>query len=765
MDEEDAEIIQEFLIESSETLDELDRELVELEKDPDNASRLAAVFRAAHTIKGTSGLLGFQRLESVTHVGENVLAKLRDGKLTLTPDLTSVLLRMVDAIRAMLATVEQRGDDGDDTHAELIADLELVLCGGRGAPRSPSVAPVVAIASSRPVAPAVEPSAAPRSLDGSEGRSASTAQLEPRHPAALSSAGDSPEVPSPDADPADAGKQDASVRVHVDLLDQLMNLVGELVLSRNQILQSAGVTKDGALAAASQRLNLITTELQEGVMKTRMQPIGSVWSKFPRIVRDLAMACGKRVKLELAGRETELDRTIVEAIRDPLTHIMRNSVDHGLEAPEERLALGKPETGTVTFRAFHEGGMVNIEVTDDGRGVDAAAVRSKAVERGLLSEQAAAKLSDREAIALVFEPGFSTAKKVSNVSGRGVGMDVVKTSIERIGGTVDIQSRAGEGTSIRVKIPLTLAIIPALVVASGDDRYAIPQVSLVELVRVSAEDGADGIEYIRDAPVYRLRGRLLPLVFLWQVLGGQRDSLRDASDLNIVVLQADGRLFGLVVDGVEDTQEIVVKPLGSELKSIPVFAGATIMGDGRIALILDAFGIAGTVGMAATEGEGAALAGEEHYAGDSTSLLTFEALSRQRMALPLAEVARLEEVDSARVERVGERHMLQYRGAILPLFFVEDLVGDAAPTVDQETLQIIVVTQQAQTFGILVRHILDVVEQRGEVQTDMRRAGVVGCAVLHGRVTEILDAKLAGARLLAEPGSEESPKLEGTEAA
>ncbi len=404
---------------------------------------------------------------------------------------------------------------------------------------------------------------------------------------------------APDGPPADAHEprasavSDSSIRVDVGLIDKLMTLVGELVLARNQIVQFSDAHDDPTLLGPVQRLNALTTELQAGVMKTRMQPIGNVWSKFPRLVRDLAIACKKHVRLDMEGRDTELDKTIIEAIRDPLTHAVRNAIDHGIESPEERLAAGKPTEGRLILHASHEGGKVIIQITDDGAGIDPQRVRAKAIKTKLLSEEEADQMSDPELVSLIFLPGFTTKDAVDNWSGRGVGMDVVRTNVERIGGTVEIESQVGRGTIVKLKIPLTLAIIPALTITSGGARYAIPQVNLLELVSLDAELARLGIEYIREAPVYRLRGQLLPLVYLNRQLGvADAPGHAEAETVNIVVLQADERQFGLVVDAIHDTQEIVVKPLQKQLKAIQAFSGATIMGDGRVALILDVMGLA-----------------------------------------------------------------------------------------------------------------------------------------------------------------------------
>jgi two-component system chemotaxis sensor kinase CheA len=566
-------------------------------------------------------------------------------------------------------------------------------------------------------------------------------------PAATQAAPTSPPAPEP------AAQKSESVRVDVALLDKLMNLVGELVLARNQVLQHVGEdARDTAFVATSQRLNLITAELQEGVMKTRMQPINNIWGKFPRMVRHLASVCGKSVRMEMEGQDTELDRTILEAIKDPLTHIIRNSVDHGVELPEARLAAGKPAEGRLYLRAFHESGQVNMEIIDDGKGIDVEAVMVKAVERGLISVAEADRMSDRDLMQLVFHPGFSTAKAVTNVSGRGVGMDVVKTNIERIGGTVEIQSAAGVGTTLRIKIPLTLAIIPTLVVHSAGERFAVPQVSLIELVRLDGAAALRKIEHIHGAPVYRLRGNLLPLVYLNDILkidgetgdAKTRLAARSGADatVNIVVLHAYDRQFGLVVDSIQDTAEIVVKPLGGLLKNLDVFAGATILGDGRVALIVDVLGVAQASSVLSEHRMNQPVRQETaNRARDEVQVLLFRA-GRRRLAVRLSEVARLEELDAATIEEAGGREVVQYRGGILPLARMCDVLGVDPVSRDEEDdlHHVIVYSADQGDMGVVVDEILDVVEEQLTVHpVGYGRGGVVGSAVVGGKVTDVVD--------------------------
>jgi two-component system, chemotaxis family, sensor kinase CheA len=744
------EIIGEFLVESHENLDRLDQELIDLEQDAD-ADTLASVFRTIHTIKGTSGFLGFGTLERVTHVGENLLSKLRDGELEVTAPITSALLAMVDAVRQILHDIESDGTEGPETFTDLVALLER-LQSGEPVASAPDVSDCPEPGADGPVErevagdplPLGELLVATGKASPEEVAQAVTRQEggDPRHVGELLveqgaiAPADVAEALSAQGDRRGPVASETSIRVDVGLLDDLMNLVGELVLARNQILQFTHTSGDATIANTSQRLNLITTELQEGVMKTRMQPIDNVWAKFPRVVRDLSVACGKQVRIEMQGRDTELDKTIIEAIKDPLTHLVRNAVDHGVEAPADRQAAGKPVEGTVRLRAYHEGGQVNIEISDDGAGLSPARIRAKAVERDLVSPEQAASMGTRELVNLIFLPGFSTAATVSNISGRGVGMDVVRTNIEAIGGTIDVVSTEGAGTTFKIKIPLTLAIIPALLVATGGQRYAIPQVSLLELVRIDPRDGA-GIEEVHGTPVHRLRGRLLPIVFLDEVLGFGRPEVGDEV-ISIVVLQADGEQFGLVVTEIMDTAEIVVKPLGRLLKAVPAFAGATIMGDGRVALILDVLGIAGVAEVTGGRRQGADDPVEDGAGADRETLLLFS-LGERRVALMLDQVARLEEIDPTGVERAGDHRVVQYRDEILPLVFLSDHLGFGSSRDPDVPLRVVVYAREGRRVGLVVDEIHDIVEQVVELQAHTAVSGTLGAAVIGGAVTDVLD--------------------------
>jgi two-component system, chemotaxis family, sensor kinase CheA len=756
----DAEIIKDFLVESYENLDRLDRDLVELEKNPQDRDALAGVFRTIHTIKGTCGFLGFGKLEKVAHVGENLLSRLRDGHLLLNPEITTALLGMVDAVRQMLSKIDTTGSDGDIDYVDLREELTRLQEPGAKLEK-PRAAKEPEQVEELPSTPhlAKQPAGKEAVQSGAKKHRKEETHSEDR--VAEPGITRSPEeADAAKSQPAAAGAAPASasestVRVNVNLLDKVMTLVGELVLARNQVLQYTGRVQDAGFLAASQRLNLITTELQEGIMKTRMQPIGNIWGQFPRTVRDVALGCGKQVKIEMEGKETELDKTIIEAIKDPLTHLVRNSVDHGIELPEDRVKKGKDVAGRLVLRAFHESGQVNIEISDDGAGLNADRIRKKAVERAVISAEQATRMSEQEIFNLIFLPGFSTAEKVTNVSGRGVGMDVVKTNVERIGGSVSVHSTAGQGTTVKVKIPLTLAIIPALVVTCAGERYAIPQLSLLELVRLEGEKASKAIELVHGAPVYRLRGRLLPLLYLDRELGVAKDSngaITSNGVVNIVVLQADERQFGLVVDQINDTEEIVVKPLRKQLKGIKTFAGSSIMGDGRVALILDVLGLAQRASVvtqnrdrvASEKSTGAARDQEEKQ-----TFLLFAGPGDSRMAIPLGALARLEEFPVAQVEMSGSQWVTQYRGRILPLIRLSVVMEErraklralqgAPPAPGSSPIQVLVLNHNGQSFGLVVEQILDIVEDRAEVKSAATRDSVLYSVVIGKRVTELLD--------------------------
>jgi two-component system chemotaxis sensor kinase CheA len=729
---EEIEIIREFLVESNENLERLDREMVELESRPKDAELLASIFRTMHTIKGTCGFLGFRTLETITHHAENILGQVRSGQRDLTPPLVSLILETVDALKAELSSIEATGQESGAKYSALLARQNEIENG---------IETGVDAAAAAAAGAKAEPEEVPGEVnDRPYGKRSSDDKVSPA--------------------------VEGTIRVDVSLLNRLMNLVGELVLARNQILQFNARQEDITLNATAQKLNLITTELQEGVMRTRMQPISIVWGNLPRVVRDLALSQGKQIELQMDGAETELDKTIIEAIKDPLTHVVRNACDHGIETPDARTRVRKPMHGTLTLSAFHEGGNVNIQISDDGAGIDPQRIKASAIEKGLVKAEKADRMSDRELANLVFLPGFSTAKQISNISGRGVGMDVVKTNIERIGGTVDLTSKPGAGTTMKIKIPLTLAIVPGLVVASGGEQFVIQQANLLELICLDAEKAKTQIEVIDGAPVYRRRGKLLPLAYLNRVLqmGERTDGAGSAT--NIVVLQADERQFGLVVDVIRDTQEIVVKPLGGLLKSVKGYAGATIMGDGRVALILDVPGIAQLSGVLgdSKNSEGAVQADEAaQQSSEKQELLLIKTGSFERLAVPLSLVARLEEVPRARIERAADGFVVQYRGEILPLLPLGSQLGCAAEGADvPDPVFVVVFADGGQRFGVMVDQILDIVEENVTAKRASAHPSLLGSAVVGGQVTDFLDVHAISRNLISEWAQQQAVKSKRT---
>jgi two-component system chemotaxis sensor kinase CheA len=743
------ELTREFLIESQEGLDRMERCLTDLEERPQDAELIGDIFRSVHTIKGTTGFLGFKRLEKLAHAGENLLGLLREGKLTADGPLITGLLQLLDGLRSILKTIEAEDGEGEGEDALLIGRLEELQqlaqppvkqtvharAGVASTPMRPAKLKPAQPAASAPVAvaPAPAPAAESAQAPAPPANSSAPVESDPTRPRIQATAAES------------------TLRVDVALLNRMMNLVGELVLTRNQVLQATSA--DPNMTMLSRRLDMVTADLRESVMKARMQPVSNIFSKMPRIVRDLSQSLGRRVRLEVEGQDTELDKSLLEAIKDPLTHAVRNSLDHGIEPPDVREAAGKNPEGILKLRAAQEGSHVIIEVSDDGAGIAVEKVRQKAVERGVITAERAAHLAERELLQLIFLPGLSTAAAVTNVSGRGVGMDVVRTNVEKIGGKVEIDSRAGKGTTLRLRIPLTLAIIPALIVRSVNQSFALPQGALSELVHIPPEQAATAIEWIENAPLYRLRGKLLPLVFLDRLLmpGAEHRTVTERDNF-IAVLDPDGRRFGLVVDGLADPEEIVVKPLSAVLKDIGLFSGATVLGNADLALILDPGAIALKAGVAMREEDAARAAqGEtEAVAAKSLEYLLVEAAGRQA-AVPLSDVLRIEQVPLKRIEYIGYRPVLNFEGQLLP---VEDSGGVLAAVQGNPQAQIIVVVcrEGNRHVGIAVSHVLDVAAGGDLFQagTAQRTSGVT---LLKDRVTGVVD--LGGVAPL--PAGEQAP--------
>ena len=809
-------LLSEFLTETNESLAELDVELVQLEQNPNDQELLGNIFRLMHTIKGTCGFLGLPRLESVAHAGENVLGKVRDGEIEVTPEAVTLILESIDQIRVLLEQLEatEAEPEGDDT--DLIARLNAFAEGGAAE----------AASADQGAAPAAEPADAhageaaaeetPGDDAGSDGGEVSLDELEAAFQAAKgpeelaaeaapeeapaaaaeakpeTKAEAAPAKPAPaaakakeTAPAADAKKEGSvanqSLRVNVDVLENLMTMVSELVLTRNQLLQILRSQSESEFAAPLQRLNHVVSELQEGVMATRMQPIGNAWAKLPRIVRDLAHELDKKIDLVMKGAETELDRQVLELIKDPLTHMVRNSADHGLEIPADRLAAGKPETGSVILNAFHEGGHIIIEISDDGKGLSSEKIKKKCVDNGLATEADLETMTEQQIQQFIFKAGFSTAAEVTSVSGRGVGMDVVRTNIEKIGGTIELTSVEGRGTKFVIKIPLTLAIVSALIVECAAERFAIPQLSVVELVRASTHT-EHTIERINDTPVLRLRNRLLPLVNLRDLLklekaaaglrsdeaaaepaealaeapaevtaeqvpafdAGEADPQtaeagpEEEDDVFVVVAQIGNYSMGIIVDRVFDTEEIVVKPVAPILRDIQLFSGNTILGDGSVVMILDPNGIAASTGeISVVEGSEDAVKDRSTVSrGDSVAMLVFRAVDDTPKAVPLALVARLEEIDLAQVEFSNGQYVVQYRGQLMPLILMEP-----GQQLESEGRQpVLVFVDRNRTMGLVVKDIVDIVEDRMNIELSSDRAGYIGTAVIGEKATDVIDA-------------------------
>ncbi|WP_243374208.1 hybrid sensor histidine kinase/response regulator [Microvirga solisilvae] len=780
-------LLLEFLTETNEHLETVDVEMVRFEQDPNNQAILSNIFRLVHTIKGTCGFLGLPRLEALAHAAETLMGKFRDGMPVTTPAV-SLILTTLDRIKDILGELERHGTEPQGDDNDLIEALDA-MSSGQGLAPEPVAAPVAPHTVGTLVHQVLERELKPgevsldeleRAFQAAPGPDEDKAsgtlvfqvleralkpgevsldELErafrdapgpdapaPAKPAEVSAAPKAstpPKAPKKESETSEqaeggegvAGKVQ-TIRVNVDTLEHLMTMVSELVLTRNQLLEIARRNaEDYGYKVPLQRLSQVTAELQDGVMKTRMQPIGNAWQKLPRVVRDLSNELSKQIDLVMQGADTELDRQVLEVIKDPLTHMVRNSADHGIESPADRRAAGKPEKGTIRLNAYHEGGSITIEISDDGKGLNYNAIRKKAIERGIATDSELERMSDAQIAKFIFHPGFSTAAAITSVSGRGVGMDVVKTNIELIGGTVDIRSETGRGTIFTIKIPLTLAIVAALIVSSKDLRFAIPQVAVSELVRVSPTS-EHSIERINGTPILRLRDRLLPIVPLSKVMRLSADE--DVDTGFVVVTQVAQQRFGILVDGVFHTEEIVVKPMSSKLRHIQLFSGNTILGDGAVVLIVDPNGLARMVGSGSQDDQfqtetslDQAIAAAEEL----TSLLVFRGGGETLKAVPLSLVTRLEEIEASTIEWASGRPVVQYRGRLMPIVSCDDELE-----VRRQGMQSLLVFSDGEiAMGLAVAEIVDIVEERLDVELLAERSDLVGTAVVRGRTTEIVN--------------------------
>ena len=793
-------LISEFLTETAESLDVIDVELVRFENNPEDRAILDNIFRLLHTIKGTCGFLGLPRLEAVAHAGETLLGKFRDGELAVSPPMVTLVLEAIDQIKVLLESLEETGAEPAGEDSALISKLEDAAMGKLegavqpDAPQKPenwdedlgrelrpgevSLADLEAAFQNADVEPANAPGdAAPAEsapvqhlgvgdFDPELGRElrpgeVSAAELEAAFMSADVEPGYAPEPPKAfitDDMSHEEALQSAmaelkgvdhvaggeggprvqqTVRVTVDVLEGLMTTVSELVLTRNQLMQTIRGMEDEELKGPLQRLSAVTGELQDGVMKTRMQPIGDAWRKLPRIIRDVSTDLGKKIELVMEGQDTELDRQVLELIKDPLTHMVRNSADHGLEMPADRVKAGKPEKGRIKLSAYHEGGHIIISISDDGKGLDTKRIGEKALEKGLTTHDELERMTEAQIHRFIFAPGFSTAAKVTNLSGRGVGMDVVRTNIEQIGGVVDVASTAGRGSHFSIKIPLTLAIVSALIVGCDEQRFAIPQLAVRELVRVGA-GSEHTVEKLHGARVMRLRDRLMPIVDLHDVLGvGEAYSGGEDEAAFVVVLDAGGRNVGLVVDNVLDTEEIVVKPLSESLRNVSAYSGATILGDGSVIMILDPNGLAGEI-VSAMEEEAVndmASASVTELAQQTQRLLLVRAGGTEPKAVPLALVTRLEEFEPDTIETTNGRQVVQYRGRLMPIV----PLGAEIRCTEGQRLPVLVFAENHTAIGLAVDQIVDVVEERVDMQMSSDKQGVIGSAIIKGKATDVVD--------------------------
>lgn len=747
-------LLSEFLTETAENLSVLDVELVQLEQNPNDPDLLSNIFRLVHTIKGTCGFLGLPRLESVAHASENILGKFRDGEIEVSPQAVSLILESLDKIKDIVSALEDTGSEPEGNDQDLIDRLNAFA--ENGGDVGENSAPVEAAAPT-PEQEAVKDDSEQILVDGGLSQDAlddfdrqvEEALAAKRAAEAATAAAEVAAEEKAEADKVEAAadtpkKKEKSVsqqslRVNVDLLENLMTMVSELVLTRNQLMQILRSQKESEFATPLQRLNHVTSELQEGVMKTRMQPIGNAWAKLPRIVRDLSLELNKKIELQMIGAETELDRQVLELIKDPLTHMVRNSADHGLEKVEERIRSGKSEVGHIRLNAYHEGGHILIEIADDGRGLSVDRIRKKVVANGLATEEEAAKMTDLQVQQMIFKAGFSTAQTVTSVSGRGVGMDVVRTNIEKIGGTIELKSIEGQGTTFIIKIPLTLAIVSALIVECAQERFAIPQLSVVELVRTSAQSEYK-VEKVSNTPVLRLRNRLLPLVSLKKLLkldnGSSDTEINDNGEAFIVVAQVGTYTFGIIVDRVFDTEEIVVKPVAPIIRNIDIFSGNTILGDGSVIMILDPNGIAAATGeITVDDSMDAEAEARRAERDDLMSLLLFRTGQGAPKAVPLGLIARLEDIERDTIEYSNGLPVVQYRGKLMPLVSIDHSMEFGG----EGRQPILVFTDGERSMGLMVSEIVDIVEEKLSVELETDMQGLMGSAIISGKATDVID--------------------------
>ena len=727
-------LLQEFLAETTDYLTQLDQDIVTLEQAPDTAGLIDKIFRIIHTIKGTCGFIGLSRLEAVSHATENVLGKFRDKTLPVTPDAVSVTLEGIDAIREIVDVLKETAAEPAGDDRALIARLNA-CADGQAADAAPESDETALWGDEED--PSIHVEASESGIqDQNENPDDDEVDTASRNAAAQPSVDTANSPTSPN--PSSASQSIQTIRVNLDLLDDLMTIVSELVLTRNQLLQIARTEGESPFDMGLQKLNLNVSELQEGIMKTRMQPIGAAWEKFPRVVRDLSKELGKQVKLDMSGQETELDRQVLELIRDPLTHMVRNAIDHGIEDPKTRKKSGKPEAGTLALSAYHEGGHIIIDISDDGKGLDCKKIGAKAVSNGLLTEAELKARPESQILQLIFAPGLSTAEKVTAVSGRGVGMDVVRSNIEKIGGSVDVQSKPGKGSRFRVKIPLTLAIVSSLIVEASGHNYAIPQINITEIIRVGSTH-AHKLEWVREQPVLRLRDKLVPLIDLCRLFKLDPENHTETrQDGYAVIMRIGYSTFGIVVDTVKDTEEIVVKRVSPLLSNISYFSGNTILGDGSVVMILDPNGIAREIGETRVDAEQAAKAeAARRREAERIRMLVFQTYDQVPKAVPVSMIGRIEKFPADKVEISENQQCIQYRGSLMPIYSFSGVPFDSS--VYDHCNVLVFRDDKGHHTGLHVSKIIDIVEDVLDVKSSQGHEGILGSAIIQGQVTEVID--------------------------
>ena len=732
------EILAEFILEAREIIDRLDGDFVRLEENPGDQALVGNVFRGLHTLKGSSGFFALKRLEKLSHAGESLLGKIRAGQATLDFDKSTRLLEMNDILRSIIEGVEANHIEPAGDDQELIAALLGAIPAEIKQTHDKISSPLTNEAPEIVLKP--EPQPAPE------------IQVEYAEPAeALMPNTPGQEVVVP-------------VKVNPEVLDKLMNIASEMVLARNRLLPFSQQSSDKLFTSAVRSIDLLTLELQERMMKMRMQPIFHIWDKFPRLVRDVSAECGKKVRLLQEGSETELDRILLDSIRDPLIHLIRNSIDHSIESPEIRLQKGKSELAYLVLRAAHQNGIVIVEVIDDGAGVDYERVRQRAVSRGLISGEKAQLLNHKELIDLIFLPGFSTRDAITNLSGRGVGMDVVKNNIENIGGSIEVTSIPNEGTHVKLKIPLTLAILPTLFVRSGGEIFLIPQNRILELVRFSPNQPNNGIEDFYGTPTFRLRDKLIPLLFLDEQLKMAKKPLKPKQKLFITLLNFNGTLFGLVVEEVLNIQDIVIKPLGELLRDMSNFAGATIMGDGEVALILDVDGIARKSGLVERL-QANPIRQEERYVPtveEMISVLLFEIPGLNKIALPLDSIDHIIKLDPSQIQQNGSREVVYFNEQLMDLVRLDHYVsgGSKDSHLNHARVPVLTCHYRDRLYGLVVKQVTDIIEvpaKLHELSTPQR--GLNGCIIYNDQVINVLDLEEVLVMHNIQEESDEYPKV------